>query len=271
MSSRSTPRPPWLLATLALVTLTGCFDLVQEVWINPDGSARVVLDVGIPKSLVALGGKHGGQDLMEQVRQEQEAAKETLSKDPNVEKLEQRTYEEGDRVHVVHDLTVRDATKLPELYRKLADDASRERQRGAGNWDFRIERDGGDYVFTQRFVPDKAVLPAEGGDPAEQAAKELAKGMAKALLVNNNVTLRVHGPSIGETNGTVNEKKDTVEWKMPLSELVDAPAGGREFRAVVHGGEPLWLWPIVIGVPLAVLGLAIAAARRKRRAAAYGQ
>lgn len=263
MSPRPTPRPPWLLATLALLTLTGCFDLVQDVWINPDGSARVVLDVAIPKSLVKLGELGGGKDLMAQVRQEQEAAKETLGKDPNVEKLEQRTYEEGERIHLVHDLTVRDATKLPELYRKLADGAPRERPRGGGDWDFRIERNGRDYVFTQRFVPDKAPTQADSGNANPQAA-ELAKGMAKALLANNHVTLRVHGPGIGETNGTVNEKKDTVEWKVPLSELVDAPAEGREFRAVVHSGEPLWLWPVVIGVPLAVLGLAIAAARRRR-------
>lgn len=267
MTSRSTPRPPWLLAALAMLTLTGCFDLVQEVWINPDGSARVVLDLAFPKALMALGETRGGKGLMEQVREQQEAAKETLGKDSNVEKLEQRTYEEGDRVHLVHDLTVRDATKLPELYRKLAEDSARE-QKGAGNWDFRIERDGGDYVFTQRFVPDKAAAPADSGDPAELAAKELAKGMAKALLANNHVTVRVHGPGIGETNGTVNEKKDTVEWKVPLAELADAPAEGRELRAVVHGGEPPWLWPAVIGVPLAVLGLAISAARRRRAAAA---
>jgi hypothetical protein len=33
---------------------------------------------------------------------------------------------------------------------------------------------------------------------------------------------------------------------------------------VVHGGEPLWLWPVVIGIPLAVLGLASSAARKRR-------
>jgi hypothetical protein len=269
MAPRSTPRPPWLLATLALLTLTGCFDLVQEVWINPDGSARVVLDLAIPKGLMALGETRGGKSLLDQVREEQEAAREKVGKDPNVEKLEQRTYEEGDKVHLVHDLTVRDATKLPELYRQLADDAARERKGSPGHWDFRIERDGGDYVFTQRFAPDKAAAPVKDReDPAELAAKEIAKGMAKALFANNHVTVRVHGPGIGETNGTMNEKKDTVEWKVPLAELVDAPAEGREFRAVVHGGEPLWLWPVVIGVPLAVLGLAISAARRKRAASA---
>ncbi len=154
----------------------------------------------------------------------------------------------------------------PELYRKVMEDTTRERKEAPGNWDFRIERDGGDYIVSQRFVP---MLPgsgdtAERNDVAEQLAKDLAKGVTKALFANNHVILRVHGPGIGETNGTVNEKKDTVEWKLALAELLDVPKEGREFRAVVHGGEPLWLWPVVIGVPLAVLGLAISAARKRR-------
>ncbi|MFP2932965.1 hypothetical protein ACLESO_49020 [Pyxidicoccus sp. 3LG] len=265
-SPRAAPRQRWLLATLALLTLTGCFDVLQEVWLNPDGSARVVVDLAIPKSLGALAQATGGKDLMALVREQREEAAKKLGQDPNVTQVVQSDYEKDDQLHLVHDVTVKDATKLPELYRTVTEGTSREAQRGPGTWDLRIERSGGDYVFTQRFVPDQAAALPATDDAAELAAREIAKGMAKALFVKNHLTVRVHGPGIGETNGTVNEQKDTVEWKLPMAELMDAPAEGRELRAVVRSGEPLWLWPVVLGVPLAVLGLAISAARRRRAA-----
>lgn len=256
----------WMLAALSLLALTGCFNVEQDLWINPDGSARVVVDLGIPKSLGAMAEASGGQRLVDQLHAQRKAAQESVAKDPNVTELVLKQYDEGDQLHLVHELTVKDATKLPELFRQVTQDAAPKEQPGLGAWDFRIERSGGDYIVTQRFAPvplDAGALKGTG-DPAELAALEFAKGMTRALLVNNRFTLRVHGPGIGETNGTVNEKKDTVEWKLAMSELVDLPAEGRELRAVVHGGEPLWLWPVVIGIPLAVLGLAISAARRRR-------
>ncbi|MCP3141668.1 hypothetical protein [Pyxidicoccus xibeiensis] len=152
------------------------------------------------------------------------------------------------------------------MFQTLAMDPARDGQPTPGNWELSLERSGGDHAFTQRFTPDKVATGARDGDATEQAPQELAKGMMRALLVKNHITVRVHGPSIGETNGTVNEQKTTVEWKLPLAELVDGPAEGRELRAVVHGAEPLWLWLVVLGVPLVVLGLAIAAARRRRAA-----
>jgi hypothetical protein len=265
MASASS-RPLLMLATLSLLTLTGCFDVVQELWINPDGSARLMVDVALPKSLGMLAQAHGGKSLVDQLHEQRKAAQETLSKNPDVQALVMRQYDEGDVLHLVHELTVKDATKLPELYRQVWEDSTRDQQQAAGDWDFRVEREGGNYIVTQRFTPATAGLPSSTGqeDLTEQLAKDLAKGMTKALFANHHVTLRIHGPGIGETNGTVNEKKDTVEWKVPLAELVDGPKEGRELRAVVHGGEPLWLWPVVIGIPLAVLGLAISAARKRR-------
>lgn len=264
MASRPTPRLPWPLATLALLTLTGCFDLVQEVWLNPDGSAKVVADVAIPKSLGTLAKVAGGKDLVDQLHEQRKQAQEAVAKDPNVTELVLRQYEEGEQLHLVQELTVKDATKLPELFRKVVHDAASGQQENPGAWDFNLEREGGDYVFTQRFIPDRAPASANSDDPAERAGQAIAKEMAKALFAKNFVTLRVHGPGIGETNGTVNAEKTTVEWKVSIAELMDAPPEGREFRAVVHAGEPLWLWPVVIGVPLAVLGLAISAARKRR-------
>lgn len=260
------PGPRWLLATLALLSLTGCFDLLEEVWVYPDGSARMVLDITLPKSLVDLA-KVTSQDPLAEARERARAAEARLKQNPDITHFEMRDYEEAGEFHLRYDLTVKDVSKLPELQRQAMEEASRDdRARVGGNWDFRIERTGiGEYVFVQRFDSDKAAA-ATGDDPANEATKELGRQMAKALLGGNHLTVRVHAPGFGETNGTLNEQKDTVEWKMSMAELMDG-SSPRELRAVIYAGAPLWLWPLVIGVPVLVLALAVASARRRRRTA----
>ncbi|WAM25404.1 hypothetical protein [Myxococcus sp. NMCA1] len=263
-------RPALLLAALSLF-LTGCFNVEQDLWIEPGGSARLVVDMGMPKSLTAMGLLGGATDAREALLAKAREAEQALRQDPEVSQVMLRDYEKDGQVHLVYDVTVKDVTRLPELYRRAAEQHAQGQPSSPKDaWDFRIERQGGDYAYTQRFNPEKAFATPVGiGDEAaEQAAQELAKGMVKAMLVNNRLTLRIHGPGIGETNGTVNEQKDTVEWKLNLAELMDAPAEGREFRAVIRGGEPLWLWPLVLGVPLVVLLLTVAAARKRRGVAA---
>ncbi|HZI14343.1 MAG TPA: hypothetical protein VE153_28515 [Myxococcus sp.] len=256
-----------LLALVPLLTLTGCFDVLEELWLHPDGSAKLVVDLAVPKSLTGLAQLAGGKDLQAVVREQQASAEAEVRKDPNVTQLVLREEEKGDRVHFVYELSVKDATKLPQLYQRIFQHTSAGEGAPPGDWDFRLEREGGDYVFVRRLTPAAAGTgDRDSGDGTERAAREIGKGLARALLGDNHFTVIVHGPAILESNGTVNEKKDTVQWKLSLAELMDVPAEGRELRAVVSGGEPLWLWAVVLGVPLAVLGLAISAARRKRAA-----
>ena len=42
-----------IIATL-LLTLTGCIDVKQDIWINEDGSGKFVFDVGISKQMKAM-------------------------------------------------------------------------------------------------------------------------------------------------------------------------------------------------------------------------
>ncbi|HYO72476.1 MAG TPA: hypothetical protein VEU33_41035 [Archangium sp.] len=269
-TNRPAPRLRWLLAPLVLLTLTGCFDLLQEIWLLPDGSGRVVLDVGLPKSFLDLA-RTQGTDPLEGLRVDARAAEAELTKDPDVTKFEFREYEENGQQHLVYDLTVRDATRLGELQKRAMELSSTARQAKQGkskaDLTFRIERRGfGEYVFVQRFgEPKNAPGPQDGAnDATERMAKDFGTQMARALLGNHFYVVRVHGQTIPETNGTLNEKKDTVEWKYSLVDLVDAAGNGAELRAVVQAAPPLWLWPVVLGVPLLMLALAVMAARRQR-------
>ncbi|WP_375770247.1 hypothetical protein NR798_04955 [Archangium gephyra] len=267
---RPPPRLRWLLAPLVLLTLTGCFDLLQEIWILPDGSGRVVFDIGLPKTFLDLA-RSQGKDPLAEMRADAQTTEAELKKDPDVTKFEFREYEENGQQHIVYDLTVRDATRLGELQKRAMDQSATAKQakQGKGKTDlaFRIERRGfGEYVYVQSFGEPKNAPGSAGGqnDASEQVAKDFGTQMARALLGNHFYIVRVHGQTIPETNGTLNEKKDTVEWKYSLVDLVDAAGKGTELRAVVQAAPPLWLWPVVLGVPLLVLMLAVMAARRQR-------
>jgi hypothetical protein len=266
---RPAPRLRWLLAPLVLLTLTGCFDLLQEIWILPDGSGRVVFDIGLPKTFLDLA-RSQGKDPLEEMRADARTTEAELKKDPDVTKFEFREYEENGQQHLVYDLTVRDATRLGELHKRAMEQSATAKQanqgQGKAELAFRIERRGfGEYLYVQSFgEPKNAGSPDGTNDAAERAARDFGTQMARALLGNHFYIVRVHGQTIPETNGTLNEKKDTVEWKYSLVDLVDAAGKGTELRAVVQAAPPLWLWPVVLGVPLLVLLLAVKAARRQR-------
>lgn len=253
----------WLLACFALLSLTGCFDLLQELWILPDGSGRVVFDVGLPKSFLDLA-RARGKDPLEEMRAEARATEEDLRKDPDVTKFEFREYEQDGQQHLVYDLTVKDATRLGELQKKAMEHSASAKQ-GNANVGFSIEKRGGfgEYVFTQRLGEPKGAAGSTTGKK-NQAGQDFGTQMAKALLGNHYFTVRVHGQAIPESNGTLNDKKDTVEWKYSLVDLVDEAQRGTEMRAVVQAAPPLWLWAVVMGVPLLVLMMAVMAARRQR-------
>jgi len=252
-----------MVALLALLTLTGCLDILEEIWIQADGSARVVVDLAVPKSLLALL-KTKEPEPFADLREKVKAAEVELKKDPDVVKFEFRELDDGAQYHLIYDLTVRDATRLGELHKRAMTSAA-ESQKGAGSkgFGFRIERTGsGQYVFTQQLGELKAG-PEQGEAPEDAMKSKLAQQMALAMFANNYFTVRVHGPLVTETNGRLNEQKDTVEWKHSLSALMGG-AGKTELHAVVQAGPPLWLWPLVLGVPLLVLVLAVVGAQRKR-------
>ena len=43
-----------ILTLLASLFLAGCYDLTEELWINPDGSGRMKFTIGLAENLVAM-------------------------------------------------------------------------------------------------------------------------------------------------------------------------------------------------------------------------
>lgn len=259
-----------VFCAVATCTLTGCFDLLQEIWVAPDGSARMVLDVSLPKGVLQL----AGRDPFIKMREDAKKTEEDLKKDPSVKKFEFRDYEEGDVHHLVYELEVTDATKLGDLQKRATADAAKDAKKGPGDsMTFHFEKGaGGKLLFVQRLGKGGAAGADAGAEEsgADQAAKQFGKQMAMAMFAGHYVTVRVHGPAIADTNGTLNDKKDTAEWKIPVAELMSEDAPPHELRAEINVGAPIWVWGLFIGVPALLLMLAIAAMKRRRATPVVG-
>lgn len=253
----------WVLCVVAVTSLSGCFDLLQEIWVAADGSARLRLEVALPKSVLHL----AGQGALTKLREDAKKTGAELKDDPVVKAFSFKDHVEGDVQHLVYELEVTDATKLGALQQRVWASAANEKE-GEG-MTFRFEKGtGGALRFVQRVGKDAQRADggagAEPGSVADRAARELGRKMAGAMFEGRFVTVRVHGPAIGETNGALNEKKDTVEWRLPMAELMSDGAPLQELRAEIETGAPLWVWGLFLGIPALLLLLSISAMKRRR-------
>src|SRR5262249_8226348 len=53
----------WLVVCGTMVMCSGCFDLVQEIWLEAGGGGRLRLEISLPKTLLGLG-RMAGEDLL---------------------------------------------------------------------------------------------------------------------------------------------------------------------------------------------------------------
>jgi hypothetical protein len=206
-----------MCGTLALCS--GCFDLVQEIWLEAGGGGRMRLEVILPKTLLGLG-RIGGEDLLVSVREDAANAKAELAKDPDIRKFDYRTEEEAGAFKLIYEVESNDVSKLQAAQARalsaLASKAGRRQTRdGVTPVAFTVERRlvlGLDFKGAVAAGPER-----QESDPGE----EFGKAMAGAMLGGHTVTVRLHAPFILSTNGTMDATRSTVEWKVPLSALVE--------------------------------------------------
>lgn len=249
-----------LLAMLGLVAaLSGCFDLLQEFWFTSTGGARMRVDVSLPRALIAM----AGPGARERMREDAKATEAELRKDPAVKQFTFTEKEEGSVLHFVYDLEVDDATKLASLYQRGFDRP--DEKRDAARMNFRIERTAVGLRYVQQVGPDEV---PDAGAPLDEPGAELGRGLGEAMgnalgeamLGGHYITTRLHAPSFGQTNGTLNAEKDTVEWKIPLSEAMTVR---RELTAEMPIGPARWFW--IGGVGVAAILLVTTVSRMRKR------
>lgn len=254
-----------LVLALFAVWLPGCFDVVEELWLNPDGSGRARLEVILPASgvpgpvrdaasqQISEGAAQSGQALM------REGKVKSVS-------FDHKTIEGAE--HFVYDVEVLNARQLDDVLPEVLSAANLPASvmGGPHPWSVKVEQvREGELRFTQTFEGTGSA-GADAGT-ADNPLAAFGQALASSMWSGRTFTVRVHAPRVSDTNGAWDAKGEAVEWRLDLAKV----ASGQQPRTEMHAELFTTRYPIalVIGgaavVLVAVGVLASALTRRRRR------
>ncbi len=222
----------WMLLALVAVLLTsGCFQVQQELWHNPDGSGKVALDVAVSENFLQVVGQ--GQALPHLFESWRGLADGESSNYANLA-IDERI--DADVHHYTADMDLKDFSRLGELQRE--------------SLDFQVEtQDDGSLRFSQRLD-----FRLDTSDPAQA---EMAALMNEGLA-GQNYTVRLHVPHPLEADALagLDAKGGVVEWNIPMLDLIGA-AEPVEIWAVyrLSRGPAAWVWVLLGALALGLIAL----------------
>lgn len=257
-----------LAVGLLLLFLVGCFDLKEEVWINADGSAKIMQDIILPEAMTSLGGEQA--NLAEQLNKQYGEKKSRLEADPRIKSVDTRHFTEGDKHHFVLEVEIKDVTDLPEIwplaFANKPDAAGKGSDSPLANQENRlsVSKTGDGNIHLTRVL--KSAEKTGKKDSTNQMGDAMGQAMAAQLFANNGITFTVHGSKIAQANGTILDDGQTAEWKIPLTEMMGKNFSKEMSAEIGPGGAGLPTWiPIAAGGFLVLLVLLILITRNRKK------
>jgi hypothetical protein len=217
-----------------------------------------------------------GPELSRQMREHGTRTEAELKADPNVTRFAYREEADaGTPTAYVYELEVKDITQLDETMARVRERLSSEegkddaalRQALDGSRAPEVVRlDNGNYRFSAALGGGRATgTRGDPNDPFARLGETLAGAVFQQVLADAAINVRVHGSEVLSGNGQLSPDKRTMSWRVPLSALANPAGAPRLMEAEVRGTSPLLVWAVLLGVPLAVLGLAILVARSRKK------
>lgn len=189
---------------LSLFLLTGCVDVDQKLWINSDGSGRMVLDIGITEDKFLEWPR--GQEALAYIHKSIDSYQENLNKNLRIENLVSQEYQEGDIQHRVIEFDVTDFETYFEGVQKYDDP-----------YTLRLETlDNGDFRFTEKIIPGGSEWLEYYYDYFEFHPKPAQLG---SYLDGHSWKVELHVPEIVSADGNVDPQTNSVTWITPLDEI----------------------------------------------------
>ncbi len=197
-----------VLLIAAALLLSACVDMNTEVWVNPDHSGKFSLDLGLSGTLVDMVANQGGMTPDSALSQLAAA----LSANPGVTNVNTRAYESGDMRRSVVEF---EAPSMPALDLGTLPAAG-------GALQVRVtEIAVGEYTL-QIQIEEQSMLSSLVGQLPQGVS--LTDPSIQAALIGRNFTVRAHVPEVVATNGTVNPADQTVQWQVPIGQILAGDA-----------------------------------------------
>lgn len=252
-----------LTPLLGVFLLTGCFDVKQDIWINPDGSGRLRFDIGLSKQLAFLGeeGASSADELAESLK---ELGRELVG-DPRLHSspiVEEYSDDDFDRAAI--ELFVKDWHDLPALNRLIVEQPSRDEAEGDESnrlFIFSLEENEEGNIYYRQ--PARGSIGEAGPEETKQEEAEkreneegffegMGRVFAGAFLDEGGLTVTLHSPTISRTNGTLLRDKTGVQWLVELEDLIGNKVEVDAFTAEIGASaESFYFWR-VMGVLLMI-------------------
>lgn len=236
---------PRLLAGLACLLLSACFEIREEIWIRADGSGRAELSYVVPTSVAGVAG--GQEGLEAKIR-------EGIMAQPKLQ-LDGVSVQDQDGQTTVR---VNVSTKSVLSLRHLDDSPGFQSMPAAavdmaGKFD--VHTSGWNIDFSRTIRMREALGLASMGIRGEDRK-------------NRRLVYIVHLPTPAiETNATkIEDGGKTLTWDSTLGEALQKPVVTR-FKARMPIPRSAWLAVGLIGLALIGLLLRIRVRRRRRRSA----
>lgn len=216
----------FLLASLLLTMVSGCFEANQTIVINDDQTASYQVDLVVSSALLAMAkmASEGAETSLET------CDNEMLNTDvPERMSVEKKSYYKDD-----------DLVCSFKISGSLSDFAELKMSGSMG-------KSGSDFDFIAiESLPDNQIKISsifdftEESSPADEAQNPFADsmdGMFTAMLSNRAFRWSVTAPKIIETNGQISADGKSVNWELPLSVAYSEKAK-YEFYSIVEYNIP---------------------------------
>ncbi|MBN2056772.1 hypothetical protein JW905_17725 [bacterium] len=251
----------WISLALIPLLACGCFELYEEIWVNEDGSGRFKLDMGFSEILLNMAREEGRDDPLQELRENYEATKADLESNPNIARFDYEEYKLGNMRHFVFDIDVRDISVVDDLHRQIVTERDKGKLRPEGRSELTIDRlENGNLQFHQVFGnPEKDPYA-----PENPFAEALGASFMQTMLGNRYIIVKLHGPRILSCNGTLDATMQTVEWRIPLLQLIGEGQAREELRAEVEMPRQI-NWLLMAGIVAGVVVLVAATVLIVRR------
>ncbi|MFP6872998.1 MAG: hypothetical protein VCA55_05750, partial [Verrucomicrobiales bacterium] len=193
-----------LSATGALL-LTSCIDVKQDIWINADGSGRLILDMGISKqalemlnSLSQLGGEDAGEG--NPLTQDPEKTASDLRKSEYVTDVKWAEKEDEKYKRQIYTVEISDITRIGEIMEENPLSSSLQELAG----DNAIAAAEGDEFSIEKTASGTYKLSAVSKGQQQEDQDPIQALMMKQMFGDAKLTVRVHAPAISH-NGEKQE------------------------------------------------------------------
>lgn len=244
----------------------GCINIVEEIWVNTDGTARIKIDIGMPEAMFSMGESEGGQDPFADLDKEFQKTKEDVEKNPDISRIDFKQYSEGGVKHFVFDVEVRNYKALNDfqkiVYAEEPDQEGGGRDMPLENSELVVEAQNGSLVFSRQIGQKPEGETQSEEDSLGNAMEDMGQAMADAMFGNYTYTVRLYAENITESNGTINEQKNMAEWKIPFGQLMSGKH--RELRAEIVPSNGLLMWIVAFVLIGAIVGGLVVLLRRKK-------